>query len=213
MKHQREIAEIPKENIDSLVGTNSALKAAVKLTANRNQGAVSLMNVSKSFRIFSAAILVASVPVFSGVNLSAASTNANLAVSATVANNCTITSNAISFGSYDPIVAHATANLDAAGSVVIACTKGATTTIGLDTGANASAGARRLASGGSFLTYELYQDTGRTTVWSNTGAGLLTVAAAPSKAARTYPVYARMAGGQDVPAGTYADTIVATVNF
>jgi spore coat protein U-like protein len=168
------------------------------------------MNVNKSLRTVSAALVIAGM---SASSLLAASATANLSVSATVANNCTISSNAISFGSYDPIVAQATANLDAAGSVVITCTKGATTTIGLDTGANASAGARRLASSGSFLTYDLFQDSGRSTVWSNTGAGLLSVVAAPSKAARTYPVYARMAGGQDVPAGTYTDTIVATVNF
>ncbi|MEI6246468.1 MAG: spore coat protein U domain-containing protein, partial [Acidobacteriota bacterium] len=61
--------------------------------------------------------------------------------------------------------------------------------------------------------YELFQDSGRSTIWTNTGAGLLSIVAAPSKASRTYSVYARMAGGQDVPAGTYTDTVVATVNF
>lgn len=166
-----------------------------------------------SFRTLALTSVVAAMPLVSSVAVSAASASANLSVSASVANNCTISSNAISFGSYDPIVAQATANLDAAGSVVITCTKGATTTIGLDTGANASGGERRLGSAGNYLTYELYQDSSRSTVWSNTGAGLLTVAAAPSKAARTYSVYARMTGGQDVPAGTYSDTVVATVNF
>ena len=168
------------------------------------------MNANKSLRTISAALVIAGM---SASSLLAASTTANLSVSATVANNCTISSNAISFGSYDPIVAQATAHLDATGSVVITCTKGATTTIGLDTGANASGSTRRLSSAGSYLDYELFQDSGRSTAWTNTGAGLLSVVAAPSKASRTYSVYARMAGGQDVPAGTYTDTVVATVNF
>ncbi len=147
------------------------------------------------------------------VPLAASTATANLSVSATVAANCTITTSAIAFGAYDPISANATANLDATGSVIITCTKGATTTIGLDTGANASGSTRRLASSGNYLTYELYQDSSRTTVWSNSGAGLLSVVAAPSHSARTYSVYARVTAGQDVPAGSYTDTVVATVNF
>ncbi|MEI6245312.1 MAG: spore coat U domain-containing protein, partial [Acidobacteriota bacterium] len=125
------------------------------------------MNANKSLRTISAALVIAGM---SASSLLAASTTANLSVSATVANNCTISSNAISFGSYDPIVAQATANLDATGSVVITCTKGATTTIGLDTGANASGSTRRLSSAGSYLDYELFQDSGRSTIWTNTGA-------------------------------------------
>ena len=170
------------------------------------------MSPTKALPRFVAAVLLALAPI-AGATVFASTATANLAVSATVANNCTITTNAVSFGAYDPIVAQASANLDTTGSVVIACTKGAVTTIGLDTGANASGAIRRLGSAGSFLTYELYQDSARATVWSNSGAGLLSIVAAPSKAARTYTVYGRVTGGQDVPAGTYTDTIVATVNF
>ena len=145
--------------------------------------------------------------------LSAATATASMPVSATVTNNCTITTSPVAFGGYDPIATHATANLDATGAVIIACTKGAVTTLGLDTGANVSAGARRLASSGSFLTYELYQDSGRSTVWGNSGAALYNSGTSPSKDARTFQVYGRVTGGQDVPAGSYSDTIVATINF
>lgn len=164
-------------------------------------------------RVTTTTALIASLSFVAITPLSAASTTANLSVSATVTNACTISTNAIAFGTYDPIVTNATADLDAAGSVVVTCTKGATTTVGLDSGANASGSSRRLASSGNYLSYELYQDSGRTTVWSNSGAGLLSVAAAPSKSARTFSVYARLSGGQDVPGGTYTDTVVATVNF
>lgn len=146
--------------------------------------------------------------------VSAASATANLAVSATVTNNCTITTAPLAFGSYDPVVAHASANLDGTGTVTVACTKGTAPTVGLGLGSNASGSVRRMSDGGSnYLTYELYQESGRTTVWSNSGAGLLSPVAAPSKAPRSFSVYGRVQSNQDVPAGSYSDTVVATVNF
>jgi spore coat protein U-like protein len=144
----------------------------------------------------------------------AATATANLGVSATVTNNCTISTVALAFGSYDPVAAHASTNLDGTGTVVVACTKGATATIGIGLGGNASGSTRRMGDGGTnYLTYELYQDSGRTTVWSDAGAGLLSPSAAPSKAPRNFTVYGRVTGNQDVPAGNYSDTVVATVNF
>lgn len=145
---------------------------------------------------------------------SAATATANLSVSATVTNNCTISTAALAFGSYDPVAANASTDLDGTGTVVVACTKGSTATIGLGLGANASGTTRRMTDGSSnFLNYELYQDSSRSTVWSDTGAGLLSPVAAPSKAARNFTVYGRVASNQDVPAGSYSDTVVATVNF
>jgi spore coat protein U-like protein len=144
----------------------------------------------------------------------AATATANLGVTATVTNNCTITTVALAFGSYDPVVANASTSLDGTGTVVVACTKGATATGGLGVGSNASGSVRRMGDGATnYLSYELFQDSGRTTVWSNAGAGLRSPGAAPSKAARNFTVYGRVASDQDVPAGSYSDTVVATVNF
>ncbi len=137
----------------------------------------------------------------------------NLAVSATVAKNCSITTTAVAFGSYDPIVANASTALDGTGTVVVTCTKGAGTRIDLGLGGNASGSTRRMSGGIDFLTYELYQNTGRTTVWGSGAAAGQTIAAAPSKAARTFTVYGRVTAGQDVAAGSYNDTVVATINF
>ncbi|HEY7189362.1 MAG TPA: spore coat U domain-containing protein [Vicinamibacterales bacterium] len=154
--------------------------------------------------------------VFAGFSAtaSAATATANLGVSATVTNNCTISTAALAFGSYDPVVANASTNLDGTGTVTVACTKNATSTIGLGLGSNASGSTRRMSDGaGGFLTYELYQDAARATVWGNSGAGLVTPPAAPSKAARNFTVYGRVPSNQDVAAGTFNDTVVATVNF
>lgn len=151
---------------------------------------------------------------FGSTTANAATATANLGVTATVTNNCTISTVALAFGSYDPVVANASTNLDGTGTVVVACTKGATATIGLGLGSNASGSTRRMNDGASeFLTYELYNETTRTTVWSNAGGGLLSTGAAPSKAARNFTVYGRVTSNQDVPAGNYSDTVVATVNF
>lgn len=138
---------------------------------------------------------------------------ANLGVSATVAKNCSITTSAVAFGSYDPVVTHATSPLDGTGSVVVTCTKGAGTRIDLGLGGNAQGQNRRMAGGGDFLTYELYQETGRTTVWGSGASAGMTIPVAPSRAARTFTVFGRIAAGQDVSAASYNDTVVATINF
>lgn len=139
--------------------------------------------------------------------------NTNLPVSATVAKNCSITTTAVAFGSYDPAVTNATTSLDGTGTVVVACTKGAGTRISLGRGANASGLTRRMRGATAFLTYELYKNAERTTVWRTGATNGLTIPAAPSKAARTFTVYGRVPAGQDVVAGPYTDTVVATINF
>ena len=147
------------------------------------------------------------------LDLQAQSSTANLNVSANVTVNCTISAAPVAFGSYDPIGANATTPLDASGAITIACTKGSTVTIGLDAGQNAAGSARRMAASPEFLAYDLYQDTTRSTVWGNSGAGLLGAGTAPSNAPRTFTVYGRVATAQNVGAGSFTDVVLATVNF
>lgn len=159
-------------------------------------------------------ILASSLIVIGGVTkASAGSASTSLSVSATVANNCTISTSAVAFGSYDAIVANATTDLDGTGTVTITCTKGAVTTVGLDLGSNASGSTRRMGSGTERLSYEIYKDSGRTAVWGNSGSNLYDTGTAPSKAPRAFTVYGRVSSGQDVAAGSYTDTVLATVNF
>jgi len=165
--------------------------------------------LSLSAAVLFVVVFLATAPAF------AATATSNFTVTASVANNCTISTTAIAFGAYDPIVTHASTPLDATGSVTITCTKGATTTIGLGPGANApgTSTTRAMVAGGNKLDYEIYQETGRTTVWGTSGAGLLTPAAAPDKSPRAFTTYGRIPAGQDVPSGSYSDTVTATVNF
>jgi spore coat protein U-like protein len=161
-------------------------------------------------------LLLASIGALaiSGSAMAAGTATANLGVSVTVNNNCAISTLPVTFAAYDPL--SGTADDSTGGSVTITCTKGATTTIGLDSGANASGTQRRMSDGATtpdYLNYALYQDAGRGTAWGTSGAGLFTPAAAPDKTARSYTVYGRISAGQDIPAGSYTDTVVAAVNF
>ena len=150
----------------------------------------------------------------------AGTATANLTVQATVTSNCTITTTAVDFGNYDPIVANASAALDApaGGKVTLVCSNGAAAKVTLSEGANptggstAAAPARRLKHGTTdYLTYTLYSDAGKQNVWGDTaGTGL---AHTGTGAQADLDVYGTVDGGQNVPVGTYTDTVVATVTF
>ena len=157
------------------------------------------MRANKILGLAAAVSGMALVAASFGDTASAATATANLGVSATVTNNCTISTAALAFGSYDPVVTHASTNLDGTGTVTVACTKGVAPTVGLGLGSNATGSTRRMTDGSSnFLTYEVYSDAGRTTVWSDSGGGL-------------YAPYTFSWSG--VAAGSYSDTVVASVNF
>lgn len=147
----------------------------------------------------------------------AATQTANLDVSATVSASCTISTAAVAFGTYDPVVTNATSALDATGTVTTTCTNGSSVTILLGQGANADSGstdaapARRMISGTDYLNYQLYSDTARTVVWGNDAT--TDVAETGTGTAVSTTVYGSVPAGQNVPAGSYTDTVVATVSF
>jgi spore coat protein U-like protein len=150
-------------------------------------------------------------------SISAATDTANVEVTATVTANCTITSTGLAFGSYDPVTANVASDLDATGTLTVTCTNGSTGEISLGQGSNADTGStdaapvRRMVSGLNFLSYALYQDAGRTTVWGNTTD--TDVAHSGDGTATDVTIHGRVASAQNVPTGSYADTVVATVTF
>ena len=178
------------------------------------------MNMSK-FKL-SMRLIAAVSAVMLGIGLApsadAATQTANLSVTASVAANCAISTSAVAFGAYDPIVANATTDLDATGTVSVTCTSGASAGITLGQGANADTGStddvplRRMNDGATgYLSYALYSDSGRTTTWGNTVA--TEVAHTGTGAQANLTVYGRVTAGQNVPVGSYSDTVVATVTF
>jgi spore coat protein U-like protein len=165
------------------------------------------------------ALLVAGSIVASVAPAIAATATSDITVSADVAADCTISTSALSFGSYYQISSHASSPLDATGTVTTTCTTGSGPKITLGQGSNPAgtstdaAPLRRLNDGGTnYLSYSLYQDSGHTTVWGNTAG----TAASPTAdgTAQITTIYGRVAGAQaPVPAGTYTDTVTATVTF
>lgn len=153
----------------------------------------------------------------SGLALAGTATH-NLSVTADVSNNCTITTSALSFGAYDPIVANASEAKDGTGTVSTTCTTGASVKITLDQGAKPDTGStdtlplRRMISGESnYLSYALWQDIDRSNIWANTSDTGVSDTGTGGISSKT--VYGRIPAGQNVPAGSYTDTVVATVTF
>jgi spore coat protein U-like protein len=164
-------------------------------------------------RIVNIALVLIALALSSQTPAWAQTATANLSISATVAGNCTIATSTVAFGSYDPVGTHAVTPLDSTGSVTVTCTKGSGTRIDLGLGANSSGSTRRMQGPTDLLTYELYQDSGRTTIWSSGAGSGLAISTAPSITPRSFTVYGRVPAAQNVGAGAYTDTVLATVNF
>lgn len=168
-------------------------------------------NLSKT--ALAAVLFVASAAAFAGTDTS------NLTVSATVDANCTIdASGGVAFGTYDPVSANSATGIDldnSSSTISTTCTTGSAATITLGQGANADTGStdsaplRQMISGADLLSYNLYTDSAGGTVWDNvTGVDVTGTGAADS-----VNVYGRIPKGQNVPVGSYSDTVVATVTF
>jgi spore coat protein U-like protein len=147
-----------------------------------------------------------------GVNAYAADATSSMAVGATVGSTCAISTAPIAFGTYDAVTK---AEINATGSVTVTCTLGAATVVKLNQGVNPTGPStdavpvRRMNSGANLLPYSLSTEATMATVWENTTG----VAHTGTGTATMLTVYGRIAAGVNVPAGTYADTVVATVTF
>ncbi|MEO8999381.1 MAG: spore coat U domain-containing protein [Rhodanobacter sp.] len=141
---------------------------------------------------------------------------------------CTISATGISFGSYDPTSGTAvTAN----GSLSFTCNNtllGDTVTVTASTGSSGSYTNRTLVLGAQKLNYNIYVDSGYTSVFGNGTGGSYYLYACyglgsgspcpvtggyPSGTTFTGAMYGLLPAGQDVSAGTYSDTITLTLTF
>jgi len=135
------------------------------------------------------------------------------AARAGAAGMCTISATAVTFGNYNVFNAAA---VDSTGTVTYRCSGGASNiAITLSKGTSATYSPRRMSRSGELLNYNLYTDAARSTVWGDGTAGTVVYSFAipPNNSNVNVTVFGRIPAGQDVSAGSYSDTITATINF
>lgn len=137
---------------------------------------------------------------------SATTATTSFAVSATVANTCTVSAAALNFGSYAVTSASA-----ATTTVTVTCTNGTTYHVALNDGVNFDATRRMVSGVTNFLAYELYTDAGHATRWGSTEG--TDVDDTGDGSAQALTVYGLVPSGQFVTAGSYSDTINVTVTY
>ncbi len=171
------------------------------------------MNIKKSIAVGTALLVtMLAVPT---PPAQAATTTTPLSVTAIVGAVCSLSTAAVSFGAYDPIVVNASSPLNATGSVSDTCSNGLAGTITLDQGLDPTGGstaavpARQMRSGASVLAYFLYSDSARSVPWGSTGIGIT----GTGTTSAAILVYGQIPGAQNAAAGSYADTVTVTITF
>jgi len=163
------------------------------------------MKTLNAFRLAAASVLALGV-----VNAQAATDTSTIAVTATVVENCMITTNTdLAFGAYDFLGANATADATTTGQVEIICNNGSQGVLSLDSGLNAvAAGQQAMESTtlpGTYLTYTVSDTLG--------GTSWIDVAVTGDGTAQTFDVYGTIPAAQNAPVGSYADTVTATITY
>jgi spore coat protein U-like protein len=129
--------------------------------------------------------------------------------------SCTIASVAgVVLGTYDVFDA---TPVDSTGTITYECTGVVgtdTVQITLSAGDAGTFATRAMSAGAETLSYNLYVDAARTTVWGDGTSGTATYGPIlPAEGETPVTVFGRAPAGQDAAAGSYSDTIVVTVIF
>lgn len=139
------------------------------------------------------------------VSASADTATGTLDVEAVVLNSCSVATSPVVFANVE------LTSVNANGSVTVDCTNSGSFTVALDGGESADISARELThdSSTSTFTYQLYTDSGRTTVWGDGTTGVTQSGSGPSQ---TFTVYGSTTSTPS-EAGTYDDAVTVTVDF
>lgn len=130
--------------------------------------------------------------------------------------SCTISATSASFGVYNTFSA---SPVDTTATITVDCNNPAksnvTYAITLSAGASGSAAARYMTKGTTHLSYQLYRDAVLSQIWGDGTGGSYSVSQSFNTKTATFnhTAYGRVPAGQNVTAGSYADTVVATVTY
>jgi spore coat protein U-like protein len=136
-------------------------------------------------------------------------TSSSASVTSSVSPTCTVSAGSLGFGVYAPAAASTST-----ASVAVNCSSGAAYQVSLSGGNNASGSTRRMAGpSASYLSYQLFSDSGRTTLWGDGTALGAKLSRTGTGSAQTLTVYGRIPAGQSVRAGSYNDVVVVNVEY
>jgi len=122
---------------------------------------------------------------------------------------CIINVTGVNFGSYDVF---SNVALDSAGNIDINCHVGVGYNITLSAG-NGTYEQRVMGSGAHSLNYNLFNTANRTLVLGDATNGSVAVNGSGTGDAINHVVYGRIPPHQNVPAGSYSDTITVLITF
>jgi spore coat protein U-like protein len=120
---------------------------------------------------------------------------------------------ALAFGSYN--VLSPTDKTITGSFNVRNCSGGARTYTATFSAGNGTLAARALRSGVNTLGYNIYKDAAYTQILGSGSGGTATIANTNSGSGTgpTHTLYGLIPAGQDVPAGSYTDTLTITITF
>ncbi len=121
--------------------------------------------------------------------------------------SCIISTSPLNFGSYT--FANISADLESSITISANCDVGANYSLLFSNGNNYQSPNNRLTDGaGHFVDYSLYKDSARTQ--NIVGNNSTTINSVGTGDAQNFTIYGSVMKGQNMPAGTYADTITVT---
>jgi spore coat protein U-like protein len=147
--------------------------------------------------------------VATGGTAAAQTYNGTVGISAEVLASCTIGAASLDFGQY---TSGQTADLDVQGIVNYSgCTAGLME-VEFDAGLLGDTTSRQMADGtGNMLRYQIFQTSARNRIWGE--ASQSQTIAVPSTGDHEVVIHGRVMGGQNVPAGSYTDTVAVAFVF
>lgn len=172
---------------------------------------------------FKTAVLLSSLAIGAGLMFSAVQeargatpvTN-TFPVTATITSACTVSGSNLNFGSaIDPLAAGTP--LDATSTLTVTCSNTTPYTVALNAGANAGGAtnfsSRTMKSGSDTLGYQLYLDSGRSSVWGDGTSSSSAKNGTGTGAAQSLSVYGRIPSLANVVPGSYTDTVTVTISY
>jgi spore coat protein U-like protein len=133
--------------------------------------------------------------------------------------SCGVSATSVNFGTYNPLSATAA---QATGTVTVGCQVLlvgllVSWTVALSTGSSGTYTVRQLQSSAHTLSYNLYTNPARTSVWGDGTNGTSVTSGSQflivGSNTINYTVYGSVPAFQDRPAGNYTDTLTVTMTY